>query len=71
MLEEYKDKYKYFNCEFIDKKLIEVHLRVNPDFANDNSEYIPVFKGDSIDPPKGYRYIKDPEAHGRIGAFIK
>tara|TARA_B100001057_G_scaffold493570_1_gene588280 strand:+ start:385 stop:1005 length:621 start_codon:yes stop_codon:yes gene_type:complete len=71
ILKEYKDKYKYFNCEFIDNKLIEVHLRVNPDFAHDNSEYVPVFKGDSIDPPAGYRYIKDPEAHGRIGAFIK
>jgi hypothetical protein len=66
----YKDKYQYFNCEFIGDKLIEVHMRTNPDFRFGNSEYIPVFKGGSTDAPKGYRYIEDPEMHGRIGAFI-
>ena len=70
ILQPYKDKYRYFNCEFIGDKLIEVHMRTNPDFVYGNTEYIPVFKGDSTKAPKGYRYIKDPELHGRIGAFI-
>jgi len=59
------------NCEFIGGKLIEVHLRQNPDFQYNNKEFIPVWEGQSTEPPEGYRYIDYPEIHGRIGAFIK
>ena len=71
ILRSFIDKYQYINCEFIDNKLIEVHFRNNPDFSYDNSEYIPVWKGQSTNPPKGYIYVKHPDLHDRIGAFIK
>ena len=70
ILEPFKDK-EYINCEFIGGNLIEVHFRSNPDFKNDIQEFIPVWEGEDINPPKGYRYIEDPEVHGRIGAFVK
>lgn len=70
ILEPFKDK-EYINCEFIGGNLIEVHFRSNPDFKNDIQEFIPVWEGEDISPPTGYRYIEDPEVHGRIGAFVK
>lgn len=64
--------YPWINCEFIGDKLIEVHVRRNPDFKDDSIiEYIPKFYGDSLDPPAGYEYIDDPELHGRVGAWVK
>lgn len=71
IIKSFIDKYKYINCEFIGYKLIEVHFRNNPDFVNDISEYIPVWKGQSIEPPEGYIYVEQPELNDRIGAFIK
>lgn len=71
ILNELHDNYEYINCEFIDNNLIEVHLRQNEDFKNDISHFIPVWKGESTIPPSGYTYIKYPDLHGRIGAFIK
>ena len=41
-------KYEWINCEFIGGKLIEVHLRSNPDFGYNNSEFIPVWKNQSV-----------------------
>ena len=65
-------KYKELNCEFIGDKLIEVHLRWNPDFQNDITEYIPVFSVNHPDlTSEGYTWIDDKEIHGRIGAWIK
>lgn len=59
------------NCEFIDGKLIEVHLRHNEDFDNNIIEFIPVWEGQDTTAPDGYKYIDYPEVHGRIGAFVK
>ena len=59
------------NCEFIGGNLIEVHFRGNPDFEDDISEFIPVWQGQNISPPQGYRYIQYPDMHGRIGAYVK
>ena len=64
-------KYRWMNCEYIGGKLIEVHLRRNPDFDHDNDEFIPVWQGQDTTPPAGYRYLECPEAHGRVGAWIK
>lgn len=64
-------RYEWVNCEYIDGKLIEVHLRHNVDFDGDVDHFIPVWKGDSTYPPDGYRYIDYPDVHGRIGAFVK
>lgn len=64
-------KYKWINCEFIGGKLIEVHLRHNMDFADGITHFIPVWYNESTIPPSGYSYVKYPDMHGRIGAFIK
>ncbi len=59
------------NCEYIGGKLIEVHLRHNPDFVDGISEFIPVWEGEDTAAPEGYKYKEYPDVHGRIGAFIK
>jgi len=65
-------KYNLMNCEFIGDKLIEVHFRLNPDFANGISEFIPVFGRNVPDLEiQGYTWINSPELHGRIGAWVK
>jgi hypothetical protein len=71
ILDEFKEKYEHINCEFIGKKLIEVHFRRNADFDNNRVHFIPVWKGESADPPEGYTYINYPDVHGRIGAFVR
>ena len=59
------------NVEYIGDKVIEVHLRSNEDFANNISEFIPVWEGQDKIPPQGYTYKHYPDVHGRIGAFVK
>ena len=59
------------NCEFIGDKLIEVHLRHNPDFEGHIMEFIPVWEGEDTSAPNGYKYREYPDVHGRIGAFIR
>jgi hypothetical protein len=71
MLKELIKHHPWTNCEFIGDKLIEVHLRRNEDFDGNIDHFIPVWKGESIDPPTGYTYRDYPDVHGRIGAFIK
>jgi hypothetical protein len=76
-------RYKTINCEFIDGKLIEIHLRGNPDFSYGNSSMIPVWKDEH--PEKfdidfhythlvrdGYRFISDNgEELERLGIWIR
>ena len=71
MLKELIEHHPWTNCEFIGDKLIEVHLRRNEDFDGNIDHFIPVWEGESIDPPTGYTYRDYPDVHGRIGAFIK
>lgn len=71
ILNNLAEKHMFMNCEFIGGKLIEVHLRWNEDFENDISEFIPVWMGEEINPPQGFKYIKYPDVHGRIGAYVK
>lgn len=62
--------YETINCEFIGGKLIEAHLRGNPNF--DDADYdhaIPVWNGDNTTPPKGMRFIAKPE-YKRVGFFV-
>ena len=35
------------------------------------SEFIPVWEGQKIVPPDGYKYIGYEDVGGRIGAFVK
>jgi len=62
---------EYMNVEYIDGKVIEVHLRHNEDFEGNISEFIPVWFGQDTNPPTGYKYRQYPDIHGRIGAFVK
>lgn len=70
-LRYYSLTYPWLNIEMIGNKVIEVHLRCNPDFQYNNTEFIPVWEGENTTPPHGYRYIDHPDIHGRIGGFIK
>jgi len=66
--------YEVINCEFIGGKLIEIHLRGNADFSHDNTEMIPVWRGESTSHPDGFRYIEDsPEDSDdeRIGILVR
>lgn len=71
ILLSFVNKYEFINCEFIGDKLIEVHFRQNLDFVNNIDHFIPVWKGETIDPPTGYQYREYPDVHGRIGAYVK
>jgi hypothetical protein len=71
LLSPFANKYQWINCEFIGEKLIEVHFRQNEDFKDNITDFIPVWQGESTNPPLGYRYINYPDLHGRIGAFVK
>lgn len=69
-LSELSNKYNMINVESIGGKIIEVHFRDNPDFIFNNNIFIPVWEGQSTEPPIGYSYVQYPDVHGRIGAFI-
>lgn len=64
------EKKSNVNCEFIGDKLIEVHIRKNPDFLYNNNIFIPVWEGETISPPDGFRYVECPDVNGRIGAYV-
>ena len=59
--------YEYINCEYIDDKLVEVHLRQNSDMG-DSNEIIPVWEGDPILPPIGFEYVENRD-YKRIGFY--
>lgn len=61
ILEELKEEYDYVNCEFIGKKLIEVHFRQNPDFRYGNTVAIPIWQDDEIPKNSKYKYMEDPD----------
>ena len=59
------------NCEFIDGNLIEVHFRDNPNFRFNNSEYIPVWDNEQINPRLGYKFVEQFGLNKRLGGYIK
>jgi len=65
-------KYKTINCEFINGKLIEVHLRGNPDFAYGNTCMIPVWFDEADPMPEGFKFVSDSGNEvERLGIWIK
>jgi len=48
-------KFPYLNIEFIDSKVIEVHLRLNPDFKYGNSRAVPVWEDEEV--PEGGQFV--------------
>ena len=71
IIKPFVDKYEWINIEYIGRKVIEVHFRHNQDFENNITHFIPVWEGESTEPPEGYTFKDYPDVHGRIGAFIK
>lgn len=71
IIKDFGKQYQWINCEYIGGKLIEVHFRHNEDFEDDIEHFIPVWEGESTEPPDGYTYRAYPDIHGRIGAFVK
>ena len=69
-LKEIHKKYGTINIETIGGNLIEVHIRENPDFVWGNEVAIPVWEGEIISPPEGYRYVESPD-YDRLGFYIK
>lgn len=60
--------YEYINIEMIDSKIIEVHLRLNPDFEGHNSDVLyPVWKGDNFDSTR--KFISRPDGE-RLGFYL-
>ena len=70
-LQALAEKYKYMNVELIGGKIIEVHLRLNPDWISDDVlEVIPVFRGDTIKLSNDYEYIESKD-YLREGFYIR
>ncbi len=70
-LEDIATRYPKMNCEYIGNKLIEVHLRHNPDFAEGHSTMIPRWYYQDLEEKEGYTYVSDgPGAHDRVGRYI-
>jgi len=71
ILNDLKGNYEWVNVESIGGKVIEVHLRPNPNFQNHNSNYVyPVWKGDKISPRVDENYIRAEEGE-RLGFYIQ
>lgn len=69
LLDSFKQKYEWINCEFIEDKLIEVHFRRNSDFRFGNNIAIPVWKNDNLIIDSTYTFVKDEDYH-RLGFLI-
>lgn len=69
-LEHIVKKYDYVNIEFIGNKVIELHLRHNPDFSWHLSDVIiPVWEGES-EFKEGWEFTENVDGK-RVGFFIK
>ena len=64
-------KYEYINIEYIDGKVIEIHLRHNPDFVWNNTVAIPVWNDRlfEIQLAPDMRFVESPD-YNRKGFFI-
>lgn len=61
----------WVNVEYVDGKIIEVHLRWNDDFSNHNSDIIyPVWQEDSMPQPINTSWYASPGGD-RLGFWIK
>lgn len=60
--------YPYVNCEFIGNNLIEIQLRRNPDFKNNEQIIYPVWHNESTTPPEDMKFISDRD-YKRLGFF--
>jgi len=68
ILHSLKQTYQHINCEFVDGKLIEVHLRLNPDFTDDVDLLRVVWDDMNTTPPEGMEFVESPD-YRRRGFF--
>lgn len=64
------NRYQVVNIEMIGDKVIEVHLRGNPDFEDGALECIPIWNDTQKETPSGYTFVPSPDGD-RIGFFKK
>ena len=70
VLEELWRLTPWVNVEYVDNKIIEVHLRWNDDFSNHNSDIIyPVWKDEHQAQPNNTKWYPSPSAD-RLGFWI-
>jgi hypothetical protein len=53
-------KFEYSNIEFIGNKIIEVHLRSNPNFVYNNNVAIPIWEDMTVEENNTLRFISSP-----------
>lgn len=68
LLKRLTDFYPCINCEFIGDKLIEIHLRSNPDFVEDDDVIYPVWNDEPISPPEGMIFVSSYD-YKRVGFY--
>jgi hypothetical protein len=62
---------EWINVEYINGKVIEVHLRYNDDFANhDSDEIVPIWTGQDTTPPTGWSWYASA-SQDRLGFWTK
>lgn len=62
--------HSYFNVEYIGGKVIEIHLRHNPDWRYHSArEITPVFKGEPVDLPDNSYFLRSPDFE-RLGFIL-
>ena len=64
-------KYQYINIEYVGGKVIEIHLRQNPDFVWNNNIAIPVWNDEKLEMQlsQNMRFVESPDYH-RKGFYI-
>jgi hypothetical protein len=67
-LKEIFSHYPLANVEMIGDKIIECHLRGNPDFLDDPVEIIPVWDDELIDVDDRFVYVSSNDGH-RLGFY--
>ena len=70
LVQDIVNRYPTVNVETIAGKVIEVHLRGNPDFEDGAIECLPVWEGSIISPPEGYTYVEAKD-YKRLGFYKK
>lgn len=61
----------WVNIEYIDGKIIEVHLRWNDDFSNHSADVIyPVWRDEPLEQPKNTKWYASPSGD-RLGFWIQ
>jgi hypothetical protein len=62
-------EYKTINVEFIEDKIIEVHLRGNPDLKHKREVFYPVWD-ENVKIPEGFMFVED-NYYKRKGFIVK